>query len=115
MQFEISYTNREIKFWGGMIFLRQMLDKIEFRSQIASFVDLPQPDSNRGYLPVSIIKSFLVSIWCGANRLMHTEVTRHDQALKKIFGLKLCPVQDVYKRYFARLTQTTIHKVSNHF
>jgi len=86
MEFDISYTNQEITPWGGMVFLRQMLDKIGFKSQVENCVDLPQPGSNRGYPPVSIIESFLVSIWCGANRFIHTEVTRHDEALKKIFG-----------------------------
>ena len=71
----------------------------EFKSQVENCIDLPQPGSNRGYSPVSIIESFLVSIWCGANRFMHTEVTRHDEALKKIFGWKQSPAQDVYKRF----------------
>ncbi|MDX9883790.1 MAG: IS1380 family transposase [Prolixibacteraceae bacterium] len=115
MGFDISYTNQEITPWGGMVFLRQMLDKIGFKSQIENCIDLPQPRSNRGYSPVSIIESFLVSIWCGANRFMHTEVTRHDEALKKIFGWEQSPAQDVYKRYFARFTQGTNQRVSDHF
>jgi len=114
MEFDISYTNQEITPWGGMVFLRQMLDKIGFKSQVENCVDLPQPGSNRGYSPVSIIESFLVSIWCGANRFMHTEVTRHDEALKKIFGWKQSPAQDVYKRYFAKFTQATNQRVSDH-
>lgn len=115
MDFDIAYTNQEITPWGGMLFLRQMLDEIGFKSQVECCNDLPQPGSNRGYSPVSIIESFLVSIWCGANRFLHTEVTRHDEALKKIFGWKQCPAQDVYKRYFAKFTQTTNQRVSDHF
>jgi len=115
MEFDISYTNQEITPWGGMVFLRQMLDKIGFKTQVENCVDLPQSGSNRGYSPVSIIEAFLVSIWCGANRFMHTEVTRHDEALKKIFGWKQSPAQDVYKRYFAKFTQVTNQKVSDHF
>lgn len=115
MDFEISYTNQEITPWGGMVFLRQMLDKIGFQSQVKGCIDLPQPGSNRGYSPVSIIESFLVSIWCGANRFMHTEVTRHDEVLKEIFGWKQSPAQDVYKRYFAKFTQATNQRVSDHF
>ncbi|MDX9883763.1 MAG: IS1380 family transposase [Prolixibacteraceae bacterium] len=98
-----------------MVFLRQILDKTGFKAQVESFIDLPQPGPNRGYSPVSIIESFLVSIWCGANRFMHTEVTRHDEALKKIFGWEQSPAQDVYKRYFARFTQGTNQRVSDHF
>ncbi len=31
MEFEISYTNKEVTPWGGMVFLKQMLQKIGFR------------------------------------------------------------------------------------
>jgi len=115
MEFDISYTNQEITPWGGMVFLRQMLDKIGFKTQVESCLDLPQPGSNRGYLPISIIESFLVSIWCGANRFMHTELTRHDPALKKIFGWRQAPAQDVYKRYFSKFSQTCNQKISDYF
>lgn len=115
MEFDISYTNKEITPWGGMVFLRQMLNKIGFKEQIEKCEALPMPGSNRGYLPTSIIESFLVSIWCGANRFMHTEITRHDQALRKIFGWGKCPGQDVFKRYFFKFGQTTNQDVSRHF
>lgn len=115
MEFEISYTNQEITPWGGMVFLRQMLDKIGFKTRVESCLDLPQPGSNRGYLPISIIESFLVSIWCEANRFMHTELTRHDPALKKIIGWKQAPAQDVYKRYFSKFSQTCNQKKSDYF
>ena len=100
MEFDISYTNQEITPWGVMVFLRQMLDKIGFKSQVENCIDLPQLGSNRGYSPVSIIESFLECIWCVANRFMHTEVTCHDEALTKIFGWKQSPAQEVYKRNF---------------
>ena len=75
-----------------------MLDKIGFKSQVENCIDLPQAGSSRGYSPVSIIESFLVSIWYGANRF--TEVTRRDEALKKIFGWKQSPAQDFYQTVF---------------
>ncbi|MFV0387460.1 MAG: hypothetical protein ACK5NT_01800 [Pyrinomonadaceae bacterium] len=34
MEFELSYTNKEITPWGGMVFLKQMLEKMEFREEI---------------------------------------------------------------------------------
>jgi len=77
MEFNISYTNQEITPWRGMVFLRQMLDKINFKEKEEGCEVLPQPGSNRGYSPISIIESFLISIWCGANRFMHKEITRH--------------------------------------
>jgi len=51
-----------------------------------SRLGLPEPGSNRGFKPEEIIKSFLVSVWCGANLFRHTEVTRQDALIRKIFG-----------------------------
>lgn len=115
MEFEISYTDKEITPWGGMALLRQMLDKIGFKKVIEGCTDLPLPKSNRGYPPSTIIESFLVSIWSGANRFLHTEVTRHDEALGDIFDWKQTPGQDTYKRFFAKFTQSTNQRVGDYF
>ena len=115
MDFDISYTNREITPWGGMVFLKQMLQKIDFRETIENNKDLPVSGSNRGYKTSTIIEGFITSIWCGANRFMHTEVTRHDIALSKIFDWQRTPGQDTYKRFFSKFTQSTNQKVSDYF
>lgn len=115
MEFDISYTSKEITPWGGMVFLKQMMQKIGFRAFIESNTDLPEPKSNRGYKTSTIIESFITSIWCGATRFMHTEVTRHDVALGKIFDWKETPAQDTYKRFFSKFNQVTNQKVSNQF
>jgi hypothetical protein len=115
MEFEISYTNKEITPWGGMVFLKQMLQKIGFRELIEKSPDLPQSGSNRGYKTTTILEGFITSIWCGANRFLHTEVTRHDNALAKIFGWKSTPGQDTYKRFFGKFTQAKNQAVSQYF
>jgi hypothetical protein len=73
--FEVRFTDREITAWGGMALMQKMLQSIRF-SDAAKQWDLPQPGSNRGYEPVQIIEQFMVSIWCGANRFAHAEITR---------------------------------------
>jgi Transposase DDE domain group 1 len=115
MEFDISYTSKEITPWGGMVFLKQMLQKIGFREVIDSNLDLPQSGSNRGYKTATIIEGFITSIWCGANRFLHTEVTRHDLTLGKIFDWKNTPGQDTYKRFFGKFNQATNQKVSAYF
>ena len=90
-----------------------MLQKIGFSSFIESNTDLPESKSNRGYKTATIIESFITSIWCGANRFMHTEVTRHDSALGRIFDWKETPAQDTYKRFFSKFNQATNQKVSD--
>jgi len=115
MEFDISYTSKEITPWGGMIFLKQMLQKTGFRELIERNEDLPRSGSNRGNKTATIIESFITSIWCGANRFLHTEVTRHDTALGKIFDWKNTPGQDTYKRFFSKFTQAKNHRVSDFF
>lgn len=115
MEFEIGYTAKEITPWGGMVFMRQMLEKMGFRKAVEVQGDLPVSGSNRGYSAATVIEAFMVSIWCGANRFLHTEVTRHDQALSKIFNWKRTPGQDTYKRFFSKFTQAKNQRVSDHF
>jgi len=115
MEFDISYTSKEITPWGGMVFLKQMLEKTGFRELVEKNTDLPQPGSNRGYKTATIIEGFITSIWCGANRFLHTEVTRHDVALGKIFDWQSTPGQDTYKRFFSKFTQAKNHSVGQYF
>ena len=115
MDFEISYTSKEIGPWGVMVFLNQMLKKIKFRELIDDHPNLPKSGSNGGYKSSTIIEGFITSIWCGANRFLHTEVTRHDIALGKIFDWKNTPGQDTYKRFFAKFDQAKKQRISDYF
>ena len=107
IDFPVSFTSNEITPWGGMSFLKQMLDKMRFSELVSGCKYLPVSGSNRGYAPEVILESFITSIWCGANRFMHTELTRLDPALARIFGWKTVPAQDVFKRYFSKFDQVT--------
>jgi len=49
MDFDISFVNKEITPWGGMVLLKQMLQKIGFSKLIEENPDLPVSGSNRGY------------------------------------------------------------------
>lgn len=42
MKYELSFSNKEVTPWGGMVFLKQMLDKIGFQEQILNCSSLPQ-------------------------------------------------------------------------
>ncbi len=99
--FEIRFTNREVTAWGGLALLKRMLDVIGFRSAAQSW-DLPQPGSNRGYPPIQIIEQFIVSIWCGANRFAHAEITRFDRTLTRLFEWKQVAGHKAIVRLFAK-------------
>lgn len=115
MKFELSFSNKEVTPWGGMVFMKQMLSKMSFREQINLCAVLPTQNSNRGHGVATLLESFITSIWCGANRFLHTEVTRADHALAQIFDWKTVPGQDAYKRYFNKFDQVKNQEVSHHF
>jgi hypothetical protein len=115
MQFELSFTSKEITPWGGMVFLKQMLDKLRFKDVIQTCTALPTQNSNRGHRIDVLLESFITSIWCGANRFLHTETTRNDKALSKIFNWQTAPGQDAYKRYFSKFNQVANYEVAQHF
>lgn len=115
MEYDYSFTNKEVTPWGGMVFLRQFLQQMGFSKQVAECDALPQPGSNRGYDITTLLEAFICSVWCGANRFMHTEITRSDTALGKIFGWESVPGQDAYKRFFGKFTETTNLAVGDYF
>lgn len=114
MKYEISFVNKEITPWSGLVFLRRMMDKMQFCSHLSACEVLPEPGSNRGYKAIEIIEAFMVSVWWGANRFLHTEVTRHDLALAKIFGWKRAPANDTYKRFFRKFDLPKSNRLSDH-
>ena len=67
MDFEIGFTDKEITPWGGMALMKKMLDQSRIDDLIRS-LGFTEPGSNSGYRAEHIIKSFWVSVWCGANR-----------------------------------------------
>jgi len=115
MDLTYQFTNKEITPWGGVVFLKQFLDKMCFSEQVAACDFLPQPGSNRGYDPSVVLESFICSIWCGATKFIHTELTRSDRALSQIFGWKRVPAQDAYKRFFSKFSQTDNLRVADYF
>lgn len=106
MDFELRFTDKEITAWGGMALMKRMLDHMGFGTALAN-AGLPPPGSNRGYAPEQLITQFMLSVWCGANRFEHGEVTRHDPVLGRIFGFNRMANFKAVMRLFRRFTQST--------
>lgn len=104
MEFGLRFTDKEITAWGGMGLMKRMLDHLGFESAVTA-AGLPQPGSNRGYRPEQLITQFMLSVWCGANRFEHGEVTRHDPVLKRLFGFKRMANFKAVMRLFNKFTQ----------
>jgi hypothetical protein len=103
MDLKLAFTDKEITPWSGMVFMKKLLDRTGILTKLIA-CDLPQQGSNRGYDPIQLITSFIVSIWCGANRFEHLEVSRFDEVLRRIFGFKKMAGHKAYQRYFQKFT-----------
>lgn len=85
MELSLGFTDKQITPWAGMALVKRMLDHIRWESALKR-AQLPQPGSNCGYAPEQLVGQFMLSLWCGANRFEHLEVTRFDTVLGNIFG-----------------------------
>jgi hypothetical protein len=106
MDIEIGFTDKEISPWGGMSLMRQIVEKSKILEKLQS-IALPKSGSNRGYEPEAIISSFWLSVWCGANKFIHTEVTRQDKVMQQVYGLKAIPSHTTIKRFFNKFNLAT--------
>ena len=100
----IEYSDKQVTPFGGMSLMKSFLDQTGIR-EFMQELDLPYPNSNRGYSPVHIIESFWLSIWTGANRYIHCDWLRYDTTLQKIFGWDEMPSQSTYSRFFGKFSQ----------
>jgi hypothetical protein len=80
-------------------------------SKKLSELGLPQGTSNNSIDSVSIVESFLVSIWIGCFRFSHTAVVRLDDVLRQIFGWQRVPSGTTYGRFFKKFTPSVNHRV----
>ncbi|MEO0553252.1 MAG: hypothetical protein AAF149_08640 [Bacteroidota bacterium] len=61
MELKLTFTDREITPWSGMVFMKKLLDQTGILTKLIS-ADLPQQNSNRGYDPIQLITCFMVSV-----------------------------------------------------
>jgi hypothetical protein len=98
-----------------MILMKNMMNRMGFQEVIRKCPRLPVKGSNRGYEIETILEAFMVSIWCGANRFLHTEITRQDNPLTRIFNWQQAPGNDTYKRFFQKFSQARNQEVFGYF
>ncbi len=110
MDIQIEFTDKEITPWGGMVLLKQLVERSGM-TKILTALPLPKQRSNRGYKPLQLITSFLVSVWCGASRFEHMEITRQDEVLRELFGWKRMAGHKAFQRYFKKFTQAINQRV----
>jgi hypothetical protein len=110
MHTEIQFIDQEITSWGGVGILKKMIYQSGFLSYIES-LPLPEQGSNRGYSPTQLFLLFMCSVWCGAERYAHLDVTRLDHTLQRMFGWKQMPEHKAFERYFQKFDIPTSYQV----
>ena len=110
MELKIEFTDKEITPWGGMVLMKKLIDKTKINELLAR-LPLPAQNSNRGYNPIQLINNFWVSIWSGASRFEHLEVTRMDKVIQKIFGWKQMAGHKSFQRYFKKFGQADNQRI----
>jgi hypothetical protein len=108
--FQIEFTDKEITPWAGILMLKKMLDRMDFDSCLNG-LDLPGQGSNRGYRADQLIKQFMTSVWCGANKFEHTEVTRQDAVIRQFWGFERMAGHKSFQRFFNKFDLARNQKV----
>ena len=110
MEIKLDFTDKEITPWSGILLLKRMTDRMKF-DEILDRLPLPAQGSNRGYEPKQLVKQFMTSIWCGANRFEHCEITRYDEVMRQCWGFKQMAGQKSFQRFFRKHTAALNHEI----
>lgn len=98
-ELKIAYSDKKVTPWGGMKLLKDFIDHLQILPYLNE-LNIPQPNSNRGYDPTILILGFWLSIITGGNRFSHTDWLRYDTTLQSIFELDKLPSSSTYNRFF---------------
>lgn len=97
-----EFTEKKISPWGGLRLIQELYERCGLKEIVGS-VEFKMPGSNRGYDPVEVVEAFMVSVLLGAKRMAHSELLRHDEVVKEIFGWKKgVPSQSTFSRFFRK-------------
>jgi hypothetical protein len=109
MDFQIEFTDKEVTLWAGILILKKMLDKMDFDGCLEA-LNLLKQGSNRGYRSDQLIKQFMTSVWCGANKFEHTEVALQDEVIRQFWGFERMAGHKSFQRSFNKFDLSTDQK-----
>lgn len=107
---KLEFIDKEITAYGGLSILKKMIDTTGF-IQVLEGLPLPIQGSNRGYPPVQLFIQFMASVWCGANRYAHLDVTRFDRSIQRMFDWAKMPEHKAFQHYFDKFDIPTTNAV----
>ena len=107
---ELEFVDKEITAYGGLAILKKMITCTGFEQALGS-LPLPPQGSNRGYPPIQLFVQFMASVWCGASRYAHLDVTRFDTSIQRMFAWQGMPEHKAFQRYCDKFDIPTTHAV----
>lgn len=108
---KVRFTDKPITVMGGMKLLADWFRKIRITEYMNEILKPLEPGSNRGYQPVIIVMSYMVSVLMGAKKLSHSVLLETDEPLKKMFGIEEMPSVSTFSRFFRKVTRKLIEEI----
>jgi hypothetical protein len=103
MALQIQFSDKQVSPWGGLILMKEILDKTGVSKKLSE-LNLPQSTSNNSIDRVSIVESFFASVWIGATAFSQTAIIKLDSTVKEIFGWSRVPSGTTFGRFFKKFS-----------
>lgn len=103
MALQIQFSDKQVSPWGGLILMKEILDKTGIRKKLSE-LNLPQSTSNNRIDSISIVESFFASVWIGATAFSQTAIIKSDSTVKEIFGWSRIPSGTTFGRFFKKFS-----------
>jgi hypothetical protein len=103
MAIEIEFSDKQVSPWGGLVLMKEILDKTGIRKKLVA-LDLPESTSNNRIESLTIIESFFACVWIGATAFSQTAIIKLDTTVKEIFGWKRIPSGTTFGRFFKKFS-----------
>lgn len=106
----ITFTDKPITAWGGMSLLAGYAARIRLPERLRQALPFNTTSPN-ATPPADILLAFMAGVLTGARRLSHTEVLRHDEVIRQLFGLRRFACDITMARFFKRFGRRQIEEV----
>jgi hypothetical protein len=107
---EIQYSDKQVSPWGGLILMKEIMDRSGIREKLQS-IHLPESSSNNSIDSLTIVESFFASVWIGATAFSQTAIIRLDDTLREIFGWERVPSGTTFGRFFKKFSWAENNRV----
>lgn len=106
----ISFTDKPITAWGGLSLFAGYAARINLPDRIRRCLSFKITSPN-ATPPADILLAFMIGVLTGARRFSHIDPLRHDEVIRRLFGLRRFPCDLTITRCFKRFGRREIEEV----